>query len=187
VGIGLANGFIEPLESTGLMLTHEAIMKLTAALKMRDCRVTKYDVDCFNFAFFQQIKDFKDFISQHYALSMRCDTPYWQQVSEHTVYDKKMIDNQLEPGGGYQDVAYRLHRSRTFDHAMSGIVYIAAGMGYNPMNAHRVNFMNLHYSEDLADTHMEWTNWLAHKEQVLAYIDTLPTHYEFLKKDIYKI
>jgi hypothetical protein len=32
--VGLANGFIEPLESTGLMLTHEAIVKIIAMLSM---------------------------------------------------------------------------------------------------------------------------------------------------------
>jgi tryptophan halogenase len=79
VGIGLANGFIEPLESTGLMLTHEAIIKLVALLKMRNGHVTKYDVDLFNGAFQDQIMGFKDFISNHYALSYRNDTPYWQR------------------------------------------------------------------------------------------------------------
>ena len=187
VGIGLANGFIEPLESTGLMLTHEAIMKLAAALKMRDRRVTKYDVDCFNFALFQQVKDFKDFISHHYALSMRCDTPYWQAVSEQTTYDPAMIANQLNTGSGYQDMAYRLHRSRTFDQNMSGIVYIAAGMGYNPMNSHRVDFMNLLYKEELEDTHLEWTKWLEHRDEVMAYIATLPTHHQYLRREIYKL
>ena len=62
VGIGLANGFIEPLESTGLMLTHEAIIKMVSAIKMRGGRVTKFDVDCFNYAFKEQILGFKEFI-----------------------------------------------------------------------------------------------------------------------------
>ena len=35
VGVGLSNGFIEPLESTGLMLTHECITKLVRVLGMR--------------------------------------------------------------------------------------------------------------------------------------------------------
>ena len=78
VAIGLANGFIEPLESTGLMLTHECIIKLVAALTMRKGVVTQLDVDFFNHAFSEQIWGFKEFISQHYALSMRNVTPYWQ-------------------------------------------------------------------------------------------------------------
>jgi tryptophan halogenase len=187
VGVGLANGFIEPLESTGLMLTHEAIIKLVNALKMRDGRVTRFDVDSFNFAFYQQILDFKDFISQHYALSMRNDTPYWQAVSEGITYSTKMLEHITDPREGYADLAFRNYRSRTYDHNMSGIVYIAAGMGYNPMDSYHVDFLNNQYNEDPGLAEQQWDNWVIHRDEVLEYIKTLPSHYEFLKKEIYKI
>ena len=187
VGIGLANGFIEPLESTGLMLTHEAIIKLVNALKMRNGRVTRFDVDAFNFALFQQVMDFKDFISQHYALSMRNDTPYWKHVSEGITYSPKMLENINDPKDSFAELAYRNHRSRLYEQAMSGIVYIAAGMGFNPMDAHRVNFLNLQFKEDPSVVEGQWISWLAHKAEVTEYIKKLPSHYEFLKKEIYKL
>lgn len=185
VGIGLANGFIEPLESTGLMLTHEGIIKMVSLLKMRNGRVTKYDVDCFNYAFREQIIGFKEFISQHYALSMRNDTPYWKYVTEEITYSKGLEEFKLEVVSPSVELSYRLHRSRIFDSAMSGIVYIAAGMGYNPVDTTHVAYLNQKYHE-LPNFWLEVLNkWKAHRDEVLAYINTLPTHREFLEQYIY--
>lgn len=186
VGIGLSNGFIEPLESTGLMLTHEAIIKMVSTLKMRNGYVTKYDIDCFNFAFREQITGFKEFISQHYALSMRNDTPYWRHVSEHTTYSKAMEEFKDSIVNPSADLAYRLHRSRQFDTSMSGIVYIAAGMGYNPINSAHIDFLNQRYPEGPEFWNNVLNTWKQHRDEVLIYIDTLPTHREFLEKTIYK-
>lgn len=185
VGIGLANGFIEPLESTGLMLTHEAIIKLVSALKMRNGRITRYDVDAFNFAFYDQISGFKNFISQHYALSMRNDTPYWQEVSEGIRYSTNMYNNTPNHNDPYADVAYRLHRSRGFSNDMSGIVYIAAGMGYNPTNNSRAIYMKDFNYEPEGISEKAWADWEAHRDEVLKVIETLPSHYQFLKDTIY--
>lgn len=186
VGIGLANGFIEPLESTGLMLTHECIIKMINVLKMRNNTVTKYDKDGFNFAFREQIMGFKDFISMHYALSMRNDTPYWKQVSENTTYSKKMYDFEPSIQNGYSEIAYKHNRSRVYSNDMSGIVYIAAGMGYNPVDQSRVKHMTRRYGETDAMTASIWETWREHRAQTVEVVKNLPTHYEFLKNTIYK-
>jgi tryptophan halogenase len=186
VGVGLSNGFIEPLESTGLMLTHEAIVKLIAALTMRDGHVTQFDVDLFNHAFQDQIIGFKHFISQHYALSRRNDTPYWQHITGEVCYSTAMNDFKPELYNSYPDMGYRLHRSRSFGGDMSGIIYIAAGMGYNPIDAIHKKFMDEKYREIKGYEDIVRKNWEEHKEQVLKVIDQLPTHYEFLKTTIHK-
>lgn len=185
VGVGLANGFIEPLESTGLMLTHEAIVKLVAALTMRNGVVTKFDVDIFNHAFQEQILGFKHFISQHYALSQRHDTPYWKHVSGVTTYSPAMNDMSAEPYNSYIDIAQRQHRSRIYDPGMSGIVYIAAGMGYNPMDAAHKRFLDKKYREPANYEQEVYKTWQEHRDQVLKVIDELPTHYKFLADTIY--
>jgi hypothetical protein len=116
VGIGLANGFIEPLESTGLMLTHEGIVKLCSTLLMRNGVVSNYDVDLFNYGFQEQIMGFKDFISQHYALSCRNDTPYWKEVTG-TVNFSRAMDNTTNLSGlnhdvrSQSDLGMRMHLS----------------------------------------------------------------------------
>ena len=185
IGIGLANGFIEPLESTGLMLTHECIIKVVNILKNRNGTVTKFDIDSFNFAFREQIVGFKDFISLHYALTMRNDTPYWKKVSENITYSQKMYDFEPSLSNGYTDLAYKNIRSRHYGGDMSGIVYIAAGMGYNPLDSSRVEFLNKRYNEDVDASLTALNEWEKHKVEVLKVIDKLPTHYQFLKDTIY--
>jgi tryptophan halogenase len=185
VGVGLSNGFIEPLESTGLMLTHEAIVKLVSTLTMRNGHVTQFDVDLFNHAFSEQILGFKDFISQHYALSMRNDTPYWKKITGEISFSPQMNHFDAELYNSYPDLAYRLHRSRLFDTAMSGIVYIAAGMGYSPMDKANKDFLDKKYNENPDSATEVYNKWLQHRDDVLAEIEKMPTHYEFLKTEIH--
>lgn len=186
IGVGLSNGFIEPLESTGLMLTHECITKIIALLKMRNRTVTRFDIDTFNFAFYDQITGFKEFISQHYALSMRDDTPYWKHITENVEYSKEMTDFIPAIRNSNQDIATRLYRSRVFDNStMSGIIYIAAGMGYNPIDSCKIKYQNQKYMETKEGQEEVYTNWLAHKEEVLTHIETLESHYNFLKRTIH--
>lgn len=191
VGIGLSNGFIEPLESTGLMLTHEGIIKLITALTMRDGYVSNYDVDLFNTGFQNQILGMKDFISQHYALSRRHDTPYWQEVSGKVTYSSNMqstaeLSGLVHSRASSSDMADRLHRTRKFDQDMGGIIYIAAGMGYNPINKIHKAFLDNKYMEKPGYETEIYNTWLKHRDEVLAHIDTLPTHYEFLRDNIHK-
>jgi len=190
VGIGLANGFIEPLESTGLMLTHECIVKLVSTLLMRNGVVSNYDVDLFNYGFNEQIWGFKDFISQHYALSARNDTPYWAEVSGLVSYSQSMKTNTNLAGYAIEnssssDLGFRLHRTRKFDQNMGGIVYIAAGMGYNPVESNFLRHEDDRMRESPAIRRPVYEQWIAHRDSVMQYIDTLPTHYEFLKTNIY--
>lgn len=185
IGIGLSNGFIEPLESTGLMLTHECIIKVVNLLKTRNGRVTKFDIDCFNYAFREQIFGFKEFISQHYALSMRNDTPYWNHVSEETTYSTNLAEFKTGVLNSYNEISYRKHRSRFMSNDVGGISYIIAGMGQNVVDESRVKFMvgEIGRLNDIYDT---WDTWLEHRAKTVEIVNQLPTHYEFLKKTIYE-
>lgn len=187
VAIGLSNGFIEPLESTGLMLTHEAIVKIVAMLTMRQGRITQFDVDLFNHAFNEQILGFKEFISQHYALSMRNDTPYWKAVSGEIEYNKAMNDFVPSMYNSYTDLAIKQHRVRAYSNVdQNGIIYIAAGMGISPVDAANKAFLDTKFMEKPGYTYDVYNKWLKHKQQVMKHIETLPTHYEFLKQNIHK-
>lgn len=186
VGIGLSNGFIEPLESTGLMLTHEAILKVVSMIKTRGGTVTKYDIDSFNHSFNQQIRGFKQFISLHYALSMRSDTPYWKYVTQEITYCPEMLGSTESPNQ-YSNIALKTIAEKEFNPNMGGIPYISAGMGHNPTDSDRVNFVDSNipdkiplYWEKIYDT------WLQHKREALNIINRLPTHYQFLKTHIYR-
>ena len=185
IAVGLSNGFIEPLESTGLMLTHEAIIKFVTALKVRDCYVNKFDIDSFNFSLNNQTKNFKDFVSAHYALSMRNDTPYWKYITQEMTFCPELFDKNTIFSNEYIQFILNTYDRRYESNVLKGIYYIAAGMGYNPIDAPYEAFTrnkgsDPYYWEKVRD------DWEMHRSKVMKIITRLPTHYEFLKRTIYK-
>jgi tryptophan halogenase len=76
VSIGLAAGFVEPLESTGLFLIQAGVEQLIEHFPDRDMSprlAAAYDERMA--ATFDEVRDF---IVLHYALSGREDTPFWK-------------------------------------------------------------------------------------------------------------
>jgi tryptophan 6-halogenase len=83
IAIGLAGGFIEPLESTGLAITQ---MGIEMAASMLDARF--YDeetVDRYNAHVSKFYRDILQFIIVHYCLTNREDTPFWRTVKYETL------------------------------------------------------------------------------------------------------
>lgn len=177
VAVGLSNGFVEPLESTGLLMTHEAIIKLTNTLKTRDGYYNKLDVDAFNYILDNQIEGFKYFVGIHYGLSKRNDTDYWRHATSEISYESDLFNS----------FANWTHNDRTyFANVQEGTYYIAAGMGYNPADKTRYDFISKLHNLDEYMPEKSMDKWQEHKRSVMKIIDRLPTHYEFLKKNIYK-
>ena len=116
---------------------------------------------------------------------MRDDTPYWKHVTE-TTYQQKMVDYEPTYGDNFEDLSRRIHRFNIFGNDMNGIVYIAAGMNYNPLYERKVDWNDKRYLETPNYEREIYRTWEAHRDEVLEKIDKLPTHYEFLKNTIYK-
>jgi len=185
VGVGLASGFIEPLESTGLMLTHENILFLIRALTRRNAQVNKIDVDCFNDSVRTTMEGFRQFISQHYALAGRDDTPYWKAVTNEVTYSKTFEDFVVQDNPAFDSfkaTSYNLNINRRFDET-GGLIYILAGQGYNPITTMDAEINDARFGEynwqPIKDT------FKARKEDVQEFIDLMPTHYEFLTDEFY--
>ena len=177
IAVGLSNGFVEPLESTGLLMTHEAIIKLTNTLKARNGYYNKLDVDAFNYVLNKQIDGFKNFVAIHYGLSKRNDTEYWRHVTNNVLYSSPLADS----------FAQWTHYDRSyFANVQEGTYYIAAGMGYNPTDETKFMFNSRLYNIDEYMPEKSMDEWLKHKRLLMRIIDRMPTHYEFLKKHIYK-
>ena len=185
VGVGLSSGFIEPLESTGLMLAHENVLFLIRTLLRRNGLVNKVDVDGFNFSVRDTMESFRGFIGQHYALSPRRDTPYWRHVTENITYSEPMgtfgaPDNMRD--NSYIDFAYRVNQSNFFDNEMGGLPYIAAGMGYNPMTKLDAIIRDNKYNNE-NDTWKETkSRWEEHKANLDEVVSKMPTQYQYLKE-----
>ena len=184
--IGLALGFIEPLESTGLLTTHENIIRLGEALSRRQGKVTQIDVDGWNMAARIEIENFKQFVSIHYGLSERDDTPYWHHVTSNVHYRKNHLDIQPELVYSVQDLMSTLTTSFEFDSArVDGKECVTAGMGINPVSIQMAKREAYRFPGVVA----MWENVRKKQEDrnnmMMQEIEKMPTHYEFLRDNIY--
>lgn len=185
--IGLALGFIEPLESTGLLTTHENIIRLGATLDQRQGYVNQFDIDGWNLAAREELEGFKQFVALHYGLSMRDDTPYWQHVTQHIHYDPEIYNLTSKLRTNTLDLMYRLNITNEVDSTHpAGETFIMAGMGLNPISKAEADLTCFRHPEAYYQIQSVCNEYKVKKRQMLDYIETLPSHYEFLKKGIYK-
>ncbi|MEP1448984.1 MAG: tryptophan halogenase family protein [Paraglaciecola sp.] len=76
IAIGLASGFMEPLESTSIHLIHKYALELKDALLLG--QEMPLEAQRFNHRFYQEATSIKDFLLAHYHVTNRTDTPFWQ-------------------------------------------------------------------------------------------------------------
>jgi tryptophan 7-halogenase len=85
VALGLASGFMEPLESTSLHLVNTGINKLIALLSLDG--VTQAQEDAFNRMTGKEYARIRDFLILHYNSTTRDDSPFWNYCRNMPVPD----------------------------------------------------------------------------------------------------
>jgi tryptophan 7-halogenase len=85
VALGLASGFMEPLESTSIHLINTGINKLIALLSLDG--VTQAQEDAFNRLTGKEYERIRDFLILHYNATARSDSPFWDYCRTMAVPD----------------------------------------------------------------------------------------------------
>ena len=75
VALGLAGGFLEPLESTSIHLIQTGIAKLMTLFPTR--RMDQAEIDRFNALTVREYVDIRDFLVLHYNATTRDDSDFW--------------------------------------------------------------------------------------------------------------
>lgn len=85
VAIGLAAGFMEPLESTSIHLINTGITKLVSMLSLEG--ITQAQEDAFNRLTGREYARIRDFLILHYKATARDDSPFWDYCRTMSIPD----------------------------------------------------------------------------------------------------
>ncbi len=98
VAIGLASGFMEPLESTSIHMVQSSISRLVDFFP--DKGFSQADINEYNRQSRFEYERIRDFIILHYKLNQRTDSPFWQQCAAMPVPQSLTDKIELYKGRG---------------------------------------------------------------------------------------
>lgn len=128
VAIGLASGFIEPLESTAIHLVQTAINRLLDFLP--NGPVKDADRDSFNRMAVFEIEKIRDFVILHYAANGRHGEPFWDRVRTMELPDALAQRIAMFRASG------RIMREHDELFDVPGWVQVMIGQGIEPQGWH---------------------------------------------------
>lgn len=130
VAIGLASGFIEPLESTSIHLIQRGTIRLMQLFPTDGIR--QPDVAEYNAQARDEIEHIRDFIVLHYHVTERDDSPFWQGCREMEIPAslRHRIELFRETG--------RVFRIQNELFAENSWIQVMLGQGITPQQHHQV-------------------------------------------------
>ena len=98
VAIGLAGGFIEPLESTSIHLAQMGIQRLINLWPGRGCNTA--EIAYYNQLMTADYQRLRDFIVLHYSATQRKDTEFWRYLGNMDIPDTLASKLEIFRGSG---------------------------------------------------------------------------------------
>lgn len=166
VAVGLAGGFVEPLEATTLQLIQRAVLRFIRL--MPNGKVSERDAAEFNEQQRQDIVQVRDFIILHYKATERRDSPFWRQCMDMDIPDTLTQKIELFRETG------RVFRKNEELFAENSWVQVMMGQGIIPRAYHPIAEK---LSEDELDRLLSTL-----RNDVARAVATLPTHQAYLNQ-----
>jgi len=166
VALGLASGFIEPLESTSIHLIQRGIIHLMQMFPHNGIR--QPDIDEFNHKTRFEIENIRDFIILHYKVTNRQDSPFWRHCRSMP------IPNSLTHRIDLFRESARVFKVPTELFGENSWIQVMLGQGLNPEQYHPV--VDVMSDEEL-------TRFMKGiKSQVTATVAKLPNHQVYVQQ-----
>jgi tryptophan 7-halogenase len=166
VAIGLAGGFLEPLESTAIYLAQAGIFRLVQLFPRRDFDPSLERT--YNAQTQFEYERVRDFLILHYCATERDDSELWRYCRSMTLPDSLSEYMSLFADAG------RFYRNGTELFAATSWVQVMLGQGITPRNYHPV---------------VDWVSdadlkaFVEGTEKVIARcVAAMPTHAEFIAR-----
>jgi len=130
LSLGLASGFIEPLESTAIHLVYRGMEFFFRYLPDRTCDPAL--IAEFNRRMTTDYEEIRDFVILHYCLTQRDDTPFWREYRDMVL--PETLQSKLDlfrVNGTLREGLDELFRSVSWQAVMEGMGVRPAG--YHPL------------------------------------------------------
>lgn len=130
LALGLASGFLEPLESTSIHMIQNSLIRFIKLFPAK--QIEQAEVDQFNADVALESERIRDFIILHYHVNQRTDSPYWNELRAMKIPDSlaHKIDLFKSNARVFRD-QYELFAEQSWVVVMVGQGLIPAG--YHPI------------------------------------------------------
>ena len=180
--IGLSAGFIEPLESNGLLITHELLFYLVRTLQRG--YISRFDKDNFTAICKSKFREVAEFVSFHFALSHRDDSEYWREIANREF--EPILIEQKAPSYicGFNAAVFERMRGFHFANPRAGIHCIAAGLNWAPTDMPSLIYDNCNSHFNVKKEFEFYINQLdKRKNQWKIDVSGYQSPYEYLKSN----
>ena len=166
VAIGLASGFMEPLESTSIHMIQSGIARLISFFP--DRHFNPADIDTCNRLLDTEVERIRDFLVLHYKASRRTDSPFWLHCRQMDIPDDLARRMALFRSHG------RVYREREEMFAEINWLQVMIGQGIQPEGHHPLAGL-------LPGDELE--AYLADTRAVIAKcVTAMPSHADFIAR-----
>ncbi|OZY86521.1 tryptophan halogenase [Cellvibrio mixtus] len=165
VAIGLAGGFVEPLESTSIHLIQIGVHRLLRLFPFEGCN--EYLIRRYNELSRIEYENIRDFIILHYKATERDDTPYWRDCRDMAIPDSLAERLELFRATGY------VHYNSDEVFGVTSWLKVMTGQRIVPQGYH-------HFPHVISDEKI-FSGLISMKEKIANAVKKMPSHTDFLK------